>query len=243
MFTGLIEAIGEVAEVKPTPAGFRLRADHRASPRSLRPGDSLAVNGVCLTVVSADADGIHADISPETARVSALGRAAPRRSLVNLERPLRADARLGGHFVQGHVDATGTIEDIRPDGDSFWLTVEFPPLLAPYIVRKGSIAVDGISLTVAGVDDRHFDVQIIPVHLGAHEPAASRSRGTSSTSKCDILGKYVVRVAELAGHDAEASGRPTELRDRTMAKNNHSAEEVAVRADRGRHRGHPRRAR
>ncbi len=104
--------------------------------------------------------------------------------MVNLERPLRADARLGGHFVQGHVDATGAIEEIRPDGDSYWLTVKFPPLLAPYIVRKGSIAVDGISLTVAGVDDRHCDVQIIPFtweHTNLHlakrgEPREPRMR-------------------------------------------------------------------
>src|SRR3569832_275007 len=111
------------------------------------------MNGVCLTVVATDAGGVHADVSPETVRVSAFG-ALRRGSLLNLERPLRADARLGGHFVQGHVDATGTIDEIRKDGDSWWLTVRFPPALAPYIVRKGSIAVDGISLTVAGVDDQ-----------------------------------------------------------------------------------------
>src|SRR3954469_12943369 len=122
MFTGLIEATGEVTEVDPTADGYRIRVT-TAIAAELAPGDSLAVNGVCLTVVSTDANGVHADISPETARVSALG-ALRRGSVVNLERPLRADARLGGHFVQGHVDATGTIEDIRPAGESFWLTVE-----------------------------------------------------------------------------------------------------------------------
>lgn len=196
MFTGLIESMGEVAEVKSTPAGFRLRVTTTMAPE-LVAGDSLAVNGVCLTVVLADADGIHADISPETARVSALG-ALRRGALVNLERPLRADARLGGHFVQGHVDATGTIEEIRQDGDSYWLTVRFPPLLAPYIVRKGSIAVDGISLTVAGVDDRHFDVQLIP-YTWEHTNLYLAKQGDSVNIECDILGKYVVRVAELAG--------------------------------------------
>jgi riboflavin synthase len=196
MFTGLIEAVGEVAEVKPTPAGFRLRLTS-ALARDLTPGESLAVNGVCLTVVSADAEGIHADISPETARVSALG-VLRRGSLVNLERPLRADARLGGHFVQGHVDATATIEDIRQEGDSYWVTIRFPPLLAPYIVRKGSIAVNGISLTVAGVDDRHFDVQIIP-YTWDHTNMHGMKAGDQVNIECDILGKYVVRVAELAG--------------------------------------------
>ena len=196
MFTGLIEAVGKVAELKPTPAGFRLRLSTAIAPE-LESGDSLAVNGVCLTVVSADQDGVHADISPETARVSSLG-ALRRGSSVNLERPLRADARLGGHFVQGHVDATGTIEEIRPDGDSYWLTVKYPESLAPYIVRKGSIAVNGISLTVAGVDDRHFDVQIIP-YTWEHTNLHANRRSDVVNIECDILGKYVVRVAELAG--------------------------------------------
>jgi riboflavin synthase len=196
MFTGLIEALGEVAEVKPTPSGFRLRLTTPLAAE-LTPGESLAVNGVCLTVVAADADGVHADISPETARVSSLG-SLKLGTVVNLERPLRADARLGGHFVQGHVDATGTVEDIRKDGDSYWLTVKFPPLLAPYIVRKGSIAVNGISLTVAGVDDRHFDVQIIPF-TWEHTNLHAVKSGEQVNLECDILGKYVVRVAELAG--------------------------------------------
>jgi len=196
MFTGLIEALGEVAEVKPTPAGFRLRLTTPIASEIV-PGDSLAVNGVCLTAVSCDADGIHADISPETARVSSLG-SLRRGVLVNLERPLRADARLGGHFVQGHVDATGTIEDIRPDGDSYWVTIKYPVSIAPFIVRKGSIAVNGISLTVAGLDERHFDVQIIP-YTWEHTNLQSAKPDDVVNLECDILGKYVVRVAELAG--------------------------------------------
>ena len=196
MFTGLIEAIGEVQEVTPTPAGFRLRVT-TAIAAELVAGDSLAVNGVCLTAVSSDASGIHADISPETLRVSALG-LLRRGALVNLERRLRADARLGGHFVQGHVDATGTIDDIRPDGDSYWLTIRFPVVLAPYIVRKGSITVNGISLTVAGVDDRHFDAQIIP-YTWEHTNLHLAKAGDLVNLESDILGKYVVRVAELAG--------------------------------------------
>ena len=137
MFTGLIETVGEVAEVKPTAAGVRLRLTTTLSPE-LSPGDSVAVNGVCLTVVSADASGVHMDVSPETLRVSALG-SLKRGVAVNMERPMRADSRVGGHFVQGHVDATGTIEEIRKDGDCLWVTVKFPPSLAAQIVRKGSI--------------------------------------------------------------------------------------------------------
>jgi len=196
MFTGLIVAIGEVAEMKPTPSGFRLRLTTSMAPE-ISPGDSLAVNGVCLTAVASDDLGIQADISPETARVTGLG-SLQRGALVNLERPLRADARLGGHFVQGHVDATGTIEEIRPDGESFWLTVRYPALLAPYIVRKGSIAVNGISLTVAGLDERRFDIQIIP-YTWEHTNLHLAKPGDAVNLECDIVGKYVVRVAELAG--------------------------------------------
>lgn len=196
MFTGLIEATAHVAEVKPTTAGLRLRLTTPLAA-DLLSGESLAVNGVCLTVVSADADGVHADVSPETARVSSLG-VLKRGALVNLERPLRADSRLGGHFVQGHVDATGTLEEVRQDGDAYWITVKYPPLLAPYIVRKGSITVNGISLTVAGVDDRHFDVQVIP-YTWEHTNLHAAKAGDLVNIECDILGKYVVRVAELAG--------------------------------------------
>jgi riboflavin synthase len=198
MFTGLIEAVGKIAERKPTPAGFRLRLS-TAIAHELTSGDSLAVNGVCLTIVSADQDGVHADISPETARVTSLG-ALRRGAAVNLERPLRADGRLGGHFVQGHVDATGTIEEIRPDGDSYWLTVKYPASLAPYIVRKGSIAVDGISLTVAGVDDRRFDVQIIP-YTWEHTNLRAVRVGDPVNLEGDILGKYVFRAIEIAAQE------------------------------------------
>jgi riboflavin synthase len=196
MFTGLIEAIGEVAEVTPAAAGFRLRLTTPIAPE-LTPGESLAIDGVCLTVVVADGESVHADISPETARVSTLG-SLTRGSVVNLERPVRADARMGGHFVQGHVDATATIEDIRQDGESYWITIQFPPALAPFIVRKGSIAVNGISLTVAGVDDRQFDVQIIP-YTWDHTTLQRAKTGDLVNLECDIIGKYVVRAAEVAG--------------------------------------------
>jgi riboflavin synthase len=193
MFTGLIESVGHLDEVKPTPAGFRLRVTTPMAA-DLRPGDSVAINGVCLTVVSADAGGLHADVSPETARVTTFG-AARRGSAVNLERPLKAGARLDGHFVQGHVDTTGVIEDLRPDGDSWWLTVAYPAAVTAFIVRKGSIAVDGISLTVAGVDDKRFDVQVIP-YTWAHTTLQHAREGDSVNIECDILGKYVARAVE-----------------------------------------------
>src|SRR4051812_539160 len=195
MFTGLVEAIGEITEVKPTAGGVRLRLA-TALAAELANGDSLAVNGVCLTVVSADAEAVHMDVSPETVRVTTLGTIG-RGAVVNLERPLRADSRLGGHFVQGHVDGIGTVDELRRDGDSYWLTVVYAPALAAFIVRKGSIAVDGISLTVAGVDDRRFDVQIIP-YTWTHTNLQGVKSGEPVNIECDILGKYVARSLELA---------------------------------------------
>ena len=135
MFTGLVETVGEVLERKVTAGGVRLRIA-TSLETELAAGDSLAVNGVCLTVIAAEDAGVHADVGPETLRVTTLGGLA-RGSLVNLERPLRADSRFGGHFVQGHVDAVGFIEDLRAEADFTWLTVGFPPQLAPYIVPEG----------------------------------------------------------------------------------------------------------
>lgn len=195
MFTGLIESIGAVEDVARTPAGHRVQIGTTIA-RELAPGDSLAVNGVCLTVVCADTAAISADVSPETIRVSTLGSLKPG-TLVNLERPMRADARVGGHFVQGHVDATGTIEALRQDGDSYWLTVRYPPMLAPYLVRKGSVAVDGISLTVAGLGKQQFDVQIVPFTFRQTALHAAHAQDAVNL-ECDILGKYVVRALELS---------------------------------------------
>ena len=208
MFTGLVEAIGEVAESRPTSAGVRLRiATSLAS--ELSPGDSLAVNGVCLTVILADASAIHADVGPETLRVTTIG-TIPRGTIVNLERPLRADGRFGGHFVQGHVDAIGSIEELRVDTDFHWLTVSFARSLAPYIVQKGSIAVDGISLTVAGLGVDRFDVMVVPFTIEHTNLKYAQPRDRVNI-ECDIVGKYVVRAAELAGLSL-APVRPDEVR-------------------------------
>ena len=136
------------------------------------------------------------DVSPETIRVSALG-ALKRGAAVNLERPLRATGRIDGHFVQGHVDATGTIEEVRRDGDSWWMTVKYPPSLAALIVRKGSIAVDGVSLTVAGVDDRRFDVQIIPF-TWSHTNLRFGKVNDLVNLEFDLIGKYVLRAMDVA---------------------------------------------
>ncbi|HVD92804.1 MAG TPA: riboflavin synthase [Vicinamibacterales bacterium] len=183
-------------ERKPTSGGFRLRIATALAPE-LAPGDSIAVNGVCLTVILAEHDEIHADIGPETVRVSTLG-SVERGTPVNLERPLRVDSRFGGHFVQGHVDAIGHLEEIRQDAEFHWLTVSFPPQLAPYIVHKGSIAVDGISLTVAGLGTDRFDIMVVPYTM-AHTNLGRIGIRERVNLECDMVGKYVVRAAELAG--------------------------------------------
>jgi riboflavin synthase len=196
MFTGLIETVGELVERKTTSGGFRLRIGSPLAPE-LAPGDSLAVNGVCLTVILAEENEIHADVGPETIRVTTLGRLT-RGCAVNLERPLRADSRFGGHFVQGHVDAIGHVEEFRQDAEFHWLTVSFPSHLAPYIIHKGSIAVDGISLTVAGLGADRFDVQVVPYTMEHTNLRRVQIRDRVNI-ECDMIGKYVVRAAELAG--------------------------------------------
>jgi riboflavin synthase len=209
MFTGLVEAVGDLVERTPAHGGYQLRIASALAPQ-LALGDSLAVNGVCLTVVAIGDGDLHADIGPETVRVTTLGSLAPG-SRVNLERPLRADSRFGGHFVQGHVDAVGRIEDLRPAEDFQWLTVSFPARLAPYFVPKGSVAVDGISLTVARLGAERFDVQIVPFTID-HTNLARAKPGDPVNLECDMVGKYVVRAAELAGLplDAVRSGEATQ---------------------------------
>ena len=195
MFTGLIEAVGKVADVRSEPGGIRLRI-RTALASSLSAGDSLAVNGVCLTVVTADDGEVHADIGPETARVTTLG-TLRHEQRVNLERPMRANGLVGGHFVQGHVDGTGLVDEIRPDGDSHWLTVSFDRSLSPYFIRKGSIAVDGVSLTVAGLGGTVFDVMIIPF-TWANTSLSSLKVRDRVNLECDMIGKYVARAVALA---------------------------------------------
>jgi len=194
MFTGLIEVVGTIAELKTTTSGFRIRI-RTPLASELAPGDSLAVNGVCLTVTAADKGMVHAEIGPETARVTALG-SLQHEQRVNLERSMRVDSRIGGHFVQGHIDGTGVIDEIRPDGDSHWLTISFDRGLSPYLIRKGSIAVDGVSLTVAGLGGNVFDVMIIPFTWANTSLSTLRLRDRVNL-ECDIIGKYVARSVEL----------------------------------------------
>jgi riboflavin synthase len=194
MFTGLIESVGRVKTVVQQPGGVELKVTTPLA-RELGIGESLAVNGVCLTIASVSKTVVTAFVCGETLRVTTLG-SLPSGALVNLERPLRADARIGGHFVQGHADGTGMIESLRPDGEAYWLTVRYPATLQPYLVRKGSIAVDGISLTIAGLSNVQFDVQVVP-HTFEHTNLQTARAQDAVNLECDILGKYVLRAMEL----------------------------------------------
>jgi riboflavin synthase len=194
MFTGLIESVGQIAEARPTAGGVRLRVSTELAGELVL-GESVAINGVCLTVVATEFGTIDADVSPETARVTTLESLRPG-AAVNLERSMRADARIGGHFVQGHVDATGSIAEIAREGDSYRVTVMYPAAFESLLVAKGSVAVDGISLTVASVGEDRFDVQIIPFTWG-HTNLSQHAVGALVNLEFDILGKYVARALDV----------------------------------------------
>jgi riboflavin synthase len=194
MFTGLIEAVGHVDQVARTVTGVRLGVRTELAAE-LTGGESVSVNGVCLTVTDITAAMFAADIGPETLKVTTLGGLQPGHP-VNLERALRADSRLGGHFVQGHVDGLGTVLELRPEGDAHWLKVGYSAQLAPYLVAKGSVAVEGVSLTVAALADGHFDVMIIPF-TWSHTSLGSLQAGARVNLECDMVGKYVARAVQL----------------------------------------------
>jgi riboflavin synthase len=194
MFTGIVDAVGTLADVKGTGSAYRVRIQTPLAAE-MKVGDSIAVNGVCLTVILIDGEHLLADVGPETARVTTFG-TLQRGQEVNLERPLKADGRLDGHFVLGHVDGVGVIEEIRAEAESRWVTVGFPAPLAPFLIRKGSVAVDGISLTVAGLGEKQFDVQVIPFTWN-HTSLKELRKGDRVNLECDMIGKYLIRSLEL----------------------------------------------
>jgi riboflavin synthase len=205
MFTGLIEDVGVVAELEPIEGGYRLVVETGLAAE-LKAGDSVAVNGVCLTVTRPSTRRVETEIGPETARVTTLGACGPG-TLVNLERPMRPDGHMGGHFVLGHVDATGVLTEVTPDGEFFWIRVAFDPAFSPYFIPKGSVAVDGISLTVASLHERDFTVQIIPF-TWEHTNLRGLKAGDRVNLEVDVIGKYVVRVAQLSGAWPGATALP-----------------------------------
>jgi riboflavin synthase len=182
-----------VASLDETPGRLRLRLRTDLAS-TLAVGDSLAVDGVCLTVVHVADDVVAADLGPETRRVTTLGGLAVG-APVNLERAARADTRLGGHLVQGHVDAVTTIDRMERDGESHWLGVQLPEALSTLVVSKGSVTVNGVSLTVARLERHRFDVMLIPF-TWQHTNLSSVGVGARVNLECDMVGKYVARAVE-----------------------------------------------
>ena len=192
MFTGIIEELGNVASIESAAAGSRITIAGEVVTSDIANGDSIAVNGVCLTAVGVTDNSFSADVSPETLERTTLGRLKAG-SPVNLERAATPTTRLGGHFVQGHVDARGTFISAEQEGDFWTVKICFPIELARYFVHKGSVAVDGISLTIAALADDHFDVAIIPKTWQATN-LSSLYLGDAVNLEADVIAKYVERL-------------------------------------------------
>ena len=206
MFTGIIEHLGKIEELKRNKKGGRLKVSfgrstkpadaHELAPElqselqsELKTGASIAVNGCCLTVVESGKGFFVADLSAETLRRTSFGKLAAGH-VVNLELPVRAGAPLGGHFVQGHIDGVGRAEHLKAEGENWWLAIGVPEDLRRYVAEKGSLAVDGISLTVARWNDGIAEFAIIP-HTYANTNLREIAAGDSVNLECDILAKYV----------------------------------------------------
>jgi riboflavin synthase len=194
MFTGLVEHVGTIESVERREAGARIRVHAGPLAKGLAKSGSIAVNGCCLTAVDILGQSFAADLSGETLRLTSLGELKTG-ARVNLERPLTAAKELGGHFVQGHVDGIGRATRLQPEGANLWFGVQVPADLARYIAMKGSVALDGISLTVAGWHDGIVETAIIP-YTYEHTNLSTLKVGDAVNIECDILAKYVERMVE-----------------------------------------------
>jgi len=199
MFTGLVEEKGILKEKIPTGDGFQFVIEANIIMKDLQIGSSVAVNGCCLTVVKIDGNTFAVDTIEETLNKTNLG-VLKQGMKVNLERPLAAEARLGGHFVLGHIDTTGKVEDIKELSNSHWLTISFPEKFKQYLIYVGSVAIDGVSMTVAELKDKSFSVGIIP-HTWKETIFADKQVGDTVNLEFDVLGKYVERIMESKGQD------------------------------------------
>lgn len=204
MFTGIIEEVGTIRRITGGAQSSVLTIACKTITDDLHVGDSIAVNGVCLTVTRFDSNGFTADVMHETLKRSSLA-FAQSGSRVNLERAMPADGRFGGHMVSGHIDGMGTITNISRDDIAIWYTIETPESIMKYIVEKGSIAIDGTSLTVASCADRTFSVSIIP-HTVSGTIFADKSVGDTVNLENDMVGKYVGKLLqEFLEEGAEAT--------------------------------------
>ena len=217
MFTGIIETKGSIVSVAKGAKGSRLTINAKGIMDDVKPGDSIAVNGVCLTAAEIKGDTFTADVMEETLRRSNLGSLKPG-SEVNLERAMAAGGRFGGHIVSGHIDGTGTITSFVNEGNAIWVTVEAPASILNLIVEKGSIAIDGISLTVAYIDSKCFKVSIIP-HTSSETTLTSKKVGDKVNLENDIIGKYVEKLMGLSGDGMKTGNGSSSLTKSKLFEN------------------------
>jgi riboflavin synthase len=214
MFTGITEYVGKIESLERGEDGGRLRVSFAGAASiaaEMKAGDSISVNGCCLTVVEFGAKSFVADLSGETLRRTSFGEMKAG-NVVNLERPLAAGARLGGHFVQGHVDGIGRITRLAPEGDSWWLSVRVPEDLRGYVAEKGSIAIDGISLTVARWQDGIADIAIIPF-THQHTNVHAMTVNDAVNLETDMLAKYVESLLDAKKPSATAHLKLSDLKE------------------------------
>lgn len=207
MFTGIIEEMGKIERLNIGGTSGSIEILGKKVLAGTRIGDSIAVNGVCLTVTKLNGNVFTADVMAETFRRSSLSKLRAG-SYVNLERAMAADGRFGGHIVSGHIDGTGVVTDIVKEENATWYTVSAGSDLLKYIVEKGSIAIDGISLTVAYVDGACFKVSIIP-HTGSETVLQYRKKGDMVNLECDIIGKYVEKLLGLKAAEESSDNKGT----------------------------------
>lgn len=192
MFTGIIEEIGKVNYIKTTGNSAILSIECEKVLKNTKIGDSIAVNGICLTVTKINENSYETDVMPETMKRSSL-RNLRKNDYVNLERAMLVNSRFGGHIVSGHVDGIGTIENIQKDENAVWYTISTSKDMTRYIVEKGSVAIEGISLTIAEVDTDRFKVSIIP-HTNQETNLRYKNIKDTVNIECDIIGKYVEKL-------------------------------------------------
>ncbi len=216
MFTGIVEEIGTILSVKKGVKSSALTISGDLIFEDMHIGDSIAVNGVCLTVTNKTKESFTADVMAETLRRSSLG-SLKAGSKVNLERAMAANGRFGGHIVSGHIDGTGEIESFVREDNAVWVTVKTPVKLLKYIIEKGSIAIDGVSLTVAYVDNRCFKVSLIP-HTAANTILLSKKAGDIVNLENDIVGKYIEKLMHF-DEQVEEDTKTTGISMDFLAKN------------------------
>lgn len=203
MFTGIVEEIGTIRSIKKGAKSAVITIEAKTVMEDIHLGDSIAMNGVCLTVTSFDKSSYCVDVMHETLRRTNLG-TMQSGSKVNLERAMAANGRFGGHIVAGHVDGTGTIVSMTKDDNAVWITVQTDPSVLKYIIEKGSITIDGISLTVAEVTDSTFSISMIP-HTGAHTTLLNHKPGDTVNLENDMVGKYVEKLLNFQKKEEKKS--------------------------------------